>query len=106
MKWGTDMFCILGKKIEMFASDPQNIKYEATWHRVVCFFYLIILSNWYCKWQSSFSKINFYVKTRENIILYLYCKWQSSFSKINFFMCQNKGKFIVFEKLDCHLHYQ
>jgi hypothetical protein len=30
-------------------------------------------------------------------------QWQSSFSKINFFMCKNKGKFIVFEKLDCQL---
>jgi hypothetical protein len=34
-KAGTDMFCILGKKIEMFATDPQHLKYEATWHRVV-----------------------------------------------------------------------
>jgi hypothetical protein len=25
------------------------------------------------------------------------------FPKINFFMCKNKGKFIVFEKLDCQL---
>jgi hypothetical protein len=31
-----------------------------------------------------------------------YCKWQSSFSTINF-LCKNKGKFIVFEKLDCNL---
>jgi hypothetical protein len=29
----------------------------------------------------------------------------SSFSKINFFMCKNKGKFIVFEKLDCNSLY-
>jgi hypothetical protein len=34
-----------------------------------------------------------------------YCKWQSSFSRINFFICKNKGKFIVFEKLDCNLQY-
>lgn len=32
---GTDMFCILGKKIEMFATDPRALKYEATWHRVI-----------------------------------------------------------------------
>jgi hypothetical protein len=35
------------------------------------------------------------------IIWISYCKWQSSFSKIIFFMCKNKGTFIVFEKLDC-----
>jgi hypothetical protein len=34
-----------------------------------------------------------------------YCKWQSSFSKLNFFMCKKKGKFIIFEKLDCNLQY-
>jgi hypothetical protein len=42
----------------------------------------------------------YHTKDNKNIIS---CKWQSSFSKITFFMCKNKRNFIDFEKLDCHL---
>jgi len=33
---GTDLFCILGKKMEILRSNQnEDLKYEATWHRVI-----------------------------------------------------------------------
>jgi hypothetical protein len=47
--------------------------------------------------------ILFLILQEKRILIFLLQVRQSSFSKITFFMCKNKRKFIVFEKLDCHL---